>query len=83
MLLLCHSSSGTIRINCFLLADVFAVVTYDGAEDCYRLWVYSEESVPAYGPALPRPNVFHNAQQFRMFLLTKCMFFREVLVCHN
>uniref|UniRef100_A0A183D9R2 Rap-GAP domain-containing protein n=1 Tax=Gongylonema pulchrum TaxID=637853 RepID=A0A183D9R2_9BILA len=35
------------------------------------LWIYSEETVPAYGPALPRPNVFHDAQKFREFLLTK------------
>ncbi|KHN85420.1 GTPase-activating Rap/Ran-GAP domain-like protein 3, partial [Toxocara canis] len=50
---------------------VFAVVTYDEKMKCYRLWVFSEETVPAFGPALPRPNVFHDPQKFREFLLTK------------
>uniref|UniRef100_A0A915CAG8 GTPase-activating Rap/Ran-GAP domain-like protein 3 n=2 Tax=Parascaris univalens TaxID=6257 RepID=A0A915CAG8_PARUN len=50
---------------------VFAVVTYDEKIECYRLWVFSEETVPAFGPALPRPNIFHDPQKFREFLLTK------------
>ncbi|VDN56741.1 unnamed protein product [Dracunculus medinensis] len=50
---------------------VFAVVKYDKESDCYRLWVFSEESVPVFGPTLSYPNTFHDLQLFREFLLTK------------
>ena len=44
---------------------VFAVVA------C-RLNVFSEESVPLFGPPLPTPPVFKDHQEFRDFLLVKC-----------
>ncbi|VDD92868.1 unnamed protein product [Enterobius vermicularis] len=43
---------------------VFAVVTYEEKTNAYRLWVHSEETVPAFGPALPYPNVFADHQKF-------------------
>ncbi|KAF6203788.1 hypothetical protein GE061_002123 [Apolygus lucorum] len=50
---------------------VFAVVSYS-SEDCsYRLVVYSEESVPLFGPSLPNPSYFRSPQEFREFLLVK------------
>uniref|UniRef100_T1J194 Rap-GAP domain-containing protein n=1 Tax=Strigamia maritima TaxID=126957 RepID=T1J194_STRMM len=48
---------------------VFAVVTYNSNDDSYRLAVYSEESVPLFGPTLPSKPVFHNPQEFREFLI--------------
>lgn len=35
------------------------------------MWVFSEETVPAYGPALPNPAEFYNSSHFKQFLLTK------------
>lgn len=52
--------------------DVFAVVTFEKTTGLWRLWVYSEESVPAFGPSIPHPNTFSDVQEFREFLLTKC-----------
>ena len=40
----------------------------------YRLWVYSEESVPLFGPPLPCPAVFFDHEEFRDFLLVKCKY---------
>ncbi|KAH7931720.1 hypothetical protein HPB51_029748 [Rhipicephalus microplus] len=37
----------------------------------YRLSLFSEESVPLFGPSLPCPPVFHNHQEFREFVLVK------------
>ena len=54
-----------------LFADIFAVISYDRAEDAFRLSLFSEESVPLFGPTLPCPPLFHNHQEFREFLLVK------------
>ncbi|KAJ8877990.1 hypothetical protein PR048_022453 [Dryococelus australis] len=52
--------------------DVFALVTHMGDDNGgYRLALYSEESVPLFGPSLPCPPVFRNAEEFREFLLVK------------
>lgn len=48
------------------------MITYDKNEDAFRLSLFSEESVPLFGPTLPCPPVFHNHQEFREFLLVKC-----------
>lgn len=40
---------------------------------CRRLKIFSEESVPLFGPPLPSPPVFTDHQEFRDFLLVKCM----------
>lgn len=37
-----------------------------------RLKIFSEESVPLFGPPLPPPPVFTDHQEFRDFLLVKC-----------
>jgi hypothetical protein len=37
----------------------------------YRLHVFSEESVPLFGPGLPCPPVFRDQNEFRDFLLVK------------
>lgn len=39
--------------------------------DSYRLKIFSEESVPLFGPPLPSPPVFTNHQEFRDFVLVK------------
>lgn len=36
-----------------------------------RLKIFSEESVPLFGPPLPSPPVFTDHQEFRDFLLVK------------
>uniref|UniRef100_A0A8L0DPN4 GTPase activating Rap/RanGAP domain like 3 n=1 Tax=Oncorhynchus mykiss TaxID=8022 RepID=A0A8L0DPN4_ONCMY len=38
---------------------------------CSRLKIFSEESVPLFGPPLPSPPVFTDHQEFRDFLLVK------------
>jgi hypothetical protein len=53
-----------------LFIDVFAVVSVD-RENQYRLSVFSDEAVPLFGPSLPCPPVFRDAQLFREFLLVK------------
>ncbi|XP_024080604.1 GTPase-activating Rap/Ran-GAP domain-like protein 3 isoform X2 [Cimex lectularius] len=50
---------------------VFAVVSYCAENSSYRLVVYSEESVPLFGPSLPCPSVFKDPSEFREFLLVK------------
>ncbi|XP_070532264.1 GTPase-activating Rap/Ran-GAP domain-like protein 3 isoform X3 [Ptychodera flava] len=50
---------------------IFALVTYNKADDSYKLSVFSEESVPLFGPPLPSPPVFKDHIQFRDFLLVK------------
>lgn len=50
---------------------IFAVVSYIREEDAYRLSLFSEESVPLFGPSLPCPPVFHNHDEFREFVLVK------------
>ncbi|XP_025830700.1 GTPase-activating Rap/Ran-GAP domain-like protein 3 isoform X2 [Agrilus planipennis] len=51
---------------------VFAVVTMN-SDGNYRLSVFSDETVPLFGPGLPCPPVFKDAQFFREFLLVKLM----------
>ncbi|XP_006818781.1 GTPase-activating Rap/Ran-GAP domain-like protein 3 [Saccoglossus kowalevskii] len=50
---------------------IFALVTYNSEDDSYKLSVFSEESVPLFGPPLPSPPVFKDHIQFRDFLLVK------------
>ncbi|EEC08749.1 rap GTPase-activating protein, putative, partial [Ixodes scapularis] len=50
---------------------IFAVVSYIREEDAYRISLFSEESVPLFGPSLPCPPVFQNHQEFREFVLVK------------
>ncbi|XP_019584162.2 GTPase-activating Rap/Ran-GAP domain-like protein 3 isoform X4 [Rhinolophus sinicus] len=50
---------------------IFALVRYDQQNDNYRLKIFSEESVPLFGPPLPSPPVFPDHQEFRDFLLVK------------
>ncbi|XP_031357939.1 GTPase-activating Rap/Ran-GAP domain-like protein 3 isoform X2 [Photinus pyralis] len=52
--------------------DIFAVVSPE-ATNSYRLSVFSDEAVPLFGPSLPCPPVFKDAQFFREFLLVKLM----------
>ncbi|GAA6066629.1 GTPase-activating Rap/Ran-GAP domain-like protein 3 isoform X1, partial [Tachysurus ichikawai] len=44
---------------------------YNSQNDSYRLKIFSEESVPLFGPPLPSPPVFTDHQEFRDFLLVK------------
>ena len=39
-----------------------------------RLTIFSEESVPLFGPPLPSPPVFSDHAEFRDFLLVKCKY---------
>uniref|UniRef100_A0A8C9RZ08 GTPase-activating Rap/Ran-GAP domain-like protein 3 n=1 Tax=Scleropages formosus TaxID=113540 RepID=A0A8C9RZ08_SCLFO len=48
---------------------IFALVRYNSQNDSYRLKIFSEESVPLFGPPLPSPPVFTDHQEFRDFLL--------------
>ncbi|KAG8292577.1 GTPase-activating Rap/Ran-GAP domain-like protein 3 [Homalodisca vitripennis] len=50
---------------------VFAVVSYSPEDHSYRLNVFSEESVPLFGPSLPCPPVFKVSEEFREFLIVK------------
>ncbi|NWW42372.1 GARL3 protein, partial [Pedionomus torquatus] len=50
---------------------IFALVRYNKHNDSYRLKIFSEESVPLFGPPLPSPPVFTNHQEFRDFVLVK------------
>ncbi|XP_040298753.1 GTPase-activating Rap/Ran-GAP domain-like protein 3 isoform X3 [Bufo bufo] len=50
---------------------IFALVRYNKQNDGYRLKIFSEESVPLFGPPLPSPPVFTDHQEFRDFLLVK------------
>lgn len=56
---------------CVCYTDIFALVTYLPAEDGYRFHMYSEESVPLFGPSLPSTPIFSKAAEFREFLLVK------------
>ncbi|XP_069702439.1 GTPase-activating Rap/Ran-GAP domain-like protein 3 isoform X2 [Periplaneta americana] len=69
---------GTSQMNHFnpsfiksQFTHVFALVTYSAEDNSYRLSLFSEESVPLFGPSLPCPPVFRNAQEFREFLIVK------------
>uniref|UniRef100_A0A803VUM3 GTPase-activating Rap/Ran-GAP domain-like protein 3 n=1 Tax=Ficedula albicollis TaxID=59894 RepID=A0A803VUM3_FICAL len=50
---------------------IFALVRYNKQNDSYRLKIFSEESVPLFGPPLPSPPVFTNHEEFRDFVLVK------------
>ncbi|XP_029468930.1 GTPase-activating Rap/Ran-GAP domain-like protein 3 isoform X3 [Rhinatrema bivittatum] len=50
---------------------IFALVRYNKQNDCYRLKIFSEESVPLFGPPLPSPPMFTDHQEFRDFVLVK------------
>ncbi|KAM8933577.1 GTPase-activating Rap/Ran-GAP domain-like protein 3 isoform 2-T2 [Pelodytes ibericus] len=50
---------------------IFALVRYNKQNDSYRLKIFSEESVPLFGPPLPSPPVFTDHQEFRDFILVK------------
>ncbi|XP_022084284.1 GTPase-activating Rap/Ran-GAP domain-like protein 3 isoform X2 [Acanthaster planci] len=50
---------------------IFALVTFNRSSNSYRLRVFSEESVPLFGPPLPSPSIFDDPQAFRDFLLVK------------
>ena len=54
-----------------LSLDIFALVTYLPGDDSYRFHIYSEESVPLFGPSLPSPPIFPKVSDFREFLLVK------------
>jgi hypothetical protein len=58
-------------LNSFCFKDIFALVTYLPGEDAYRFHIYSEESVPLFGPSLPSPPIFPKVPDFREFLLVK------------
>eukprot|EP00043_Microstomoeca_roanoka_P000120 m.26822 g.26822 ORF g.26822 m.26822 type:complete len:853 (+) comp10131_c0_seq1:201-2759(+) len=51
---------------------IFAVVTLL-PDKSYHLQVYTKQSVPEYGPALPHPPVFTDMKELRKFLLVKLM----------
>ncbi|XP_054614194.1 GTPase-activating Rap/Ran-GAP domain-like protein 3 isoform X12 [Dunckerocampus dactyliophorus] len=50
---------------------IFALVRYNSQNDSYRLKIFSEESVPLFGPPLPSQPVFTDHHEFRDFLLVK------------
>jgi hypothetical protein len=50
---------------------IFALVIYNKVDNSYKLKIYSEQSVPSYGPTLPDPPFFDNHNEFREFLLVK------------
>ncbi len=50
---------------------VYLVVAFDADADAYHLSVFSEKSVPLFGPSLPNPAVFRSREAFRRFLLVK------------
>ncbi|XP_047514656.1 GTPase-activating Rap/Ran-GAP domain-like protein 3 isoform X1 [Pieris napi] len=51
---------------------IFAVVSEVEGEG-YRLSVYTDDTVPPFGPSLPCPPIFSDPQLFREFLLVKLM----------
>lgn len=59
------------NISIHFVLDIFALVTYLPGEDAYRFHIYSEESVPLFGPSLPSPPIFPKVPDFREFLLVK------------
>ena len=52
---------------------IYVVVCYQADVDSYFLSVFSEKSVPLFGPSLPNPAIFANHDEFRRFLLVKCI----------
>ena len=55
-------------------SDVFALVAYQKEDESYRLIVFSEESVPLFGPSLPCPASFRSREEFREFPIVKCKY---------
>ena len=47
---------------------------YNKQDKSYKLKIFSEQSVPPFGPPLPSPPVFSNFKEFREFLLVKRTF---------
>jgi len=52
---------------------IHAVVCYIKETDCYTLTMFSDESVPLFGPLLSNTSFNSSHQQFRRLLLTKCI----------
>jgi len=52
---------------------IYAVVTWHAAAKGYSLKVFSQNSVPEFGPPLPHPALFTDHAEFRQFLLIKLM----------
>ncbi|VDL59191.1 unnamed protein product [Hymenolepis diminuta] len=50
---------------------IFAVVAYNNITNAYRLSVFSEESVPYFGPTIPTSREFTDHEELRHFLLVK------------
>ena len=50
---------------------------------CSRLTVFSEESVPLFGPPLPVPPVFMDLDEFRDFLLVKSKSTANCSLCNG
>jgi hypothetical protein len=50
---------------------VYAVVCFVAETETYHISVFSEKSVPLFGPSLPNPASFRSPQEFRTFLLVK------------
>ncbi|KAM3185810.1 hypothetical protein ACTXT7_005626 [Hymenolepis weldensis] len=53
------------------IVDIFAVVAYNNITNAYRLSVFSEESVPYFGPTIPTSQEFTDHEELRHFLLVK------------
>ncbi|KAL5113075.1 GTPase-activating Rap/Ran-GAP domain-like protein 3 [Taenia crassiceps] len=50
---------------------IFAVITYNKLTNAYRLSIFSEESVPYFGPTIPTSREFTDHEELRHFLLVK------------
>nr|CDS15576.1 GTPase activating Rap:RanGAP domain 3 [Echinococcus granulosus] len=50
---------------------IFAIITYNKRTNAYRLSVFSEESVPYFGPTIPTSREFTDHEELRHFLLVK------------
>ncbi|XP_064396401.1 GTPase-activating Rap/Ran-GAP domain-like protein 3 isoform X3 [Halichondria panicea] len=60
---------------------IFALVTYDGIANRYRVNVCSAESVPFFGPPLPCFGEFNDHISFRDFLLAKLINGEKAAYC--
>ncbi|XP_014215307.1 GTPase-activating Rap/Ran-GAP domain-like protein 3 [Copidosoma floridanum] len=66
----------TFNPNCIKsqFTHVFAVVTSESLDEettGWRIAIYCDENVPLFGPSLPCPPLFEDANNFREFLLVK------------
>ncbi|XP_023328571.1 GTPase-activating Rap/Ran-GAP domain-like protein 3 [Eurytemora carolleeae] len=52
---------------------IYAAVSYQHDTSQYHLTVFSEKSVPLFSPSLPYQSGFSDHQEFRRFLLVKCI----------